>query len=396
LGKGSFAQLTPPGEGGIAVFGLAGRGVRGALSAAVDSERLAALEPGELAYGRLRAADGTVLDEVIVACLPPEGRDERFELNCHAGGAAAAAAAERLVELGLVRGELPPERNLSGLEAGFRGALPAVRTRRQLAALAAARRELPGALREIAGSLAAPSGARRAAERLEEVLAESARLAGLLAVHRAVLAGPANAGKSTLFNRLAGADRAIASPHPGTTRDAVEASAALRGLAVELTDTAGLGAGRLGELARRSEEMTRGRAAGAGLLLLVLDGSRALEAEGRKLAGELSRAAPRTIAVLNKADLGTVVTAGDLAELGAGPVRSVSALDGRGVPELLAELETALLPEPPRGGAAAPGRELRSNLAQAYTCAKRAAVENDRAAASEAAGILSSVLEAPA
>ena len=68
---GRFAPLTPPGEGGIAVYAVEGPGARAALLAAVRSTRLAALRPGQLAYGRLLAADGTVLDEVIVACLPP-------------------------------------------------------------------------------------------------------------------------------------------------------------------------------------------------------------------------------------------------------------------------------------------------------------------------------------
>lgn len=55
-----------------------------------------------------------------------------------------------------------------------------------------------------------------------------------------VLYGPVNAGKSTLFNRLAGSSRALVDDEPGTTRDALEANLELGGMAVTLVDTAGL------------------------------------------------------------------------------------------------------------------------------------------------------------
>jgi tRNA modification GTPase len=57
---------------------------------------------------------------------------------------------------------------------------------------------------------------------------------------RVVLAGPPNAGKSTLFNALAGAEAAIVSPEPGTTRDVLTAAVAIDGVPFSLIDTAGL------------------------------------------------------------------------------------------------------------------------------------------------------------
>lgn len=57
---------------------------------------------------------------------------------------------------------------------------------------------------------------------------------------RVVLAGAPNAGKSSLFNALAGIDRAIVTPVPGTTRDTLEESLDIRGIPVVLIDTAGL------------------------------------------------------------------------------------------------------------------------------------------------------------
>lgn len=57
---------------------------------------------------------------------------------------------------------------------------------------------------------------------------------------RVVLAGPPNAGKSTLLNALAGREAAIVSPLAGTTRDRIEAPVMRGGIAYLLTDTAGL------------------------------------------------------------------------------------------------------------------------------------------------------------
>lgn len=76
--------------------------------------------------------------------------------------------------------------------------------------------------REMRGVLAAP-----AAERLRDGV-------------RVVIAGPPNAGKSTLLNRLVGRDVAIVSDIAGTTRDRIEVSAAIGGVPFLFTDTAGL------------------------------------------------------------------------------------------------------------------------------------------------------------
>jgi tRNA modification GTPase len=66
---------------------------------------------------------------------------------------------------------------------------------------------------------------------------------------RVVIAGPPNAGKSSLLNAIAGDERAIVTDVPGTTRDHIEVPLALSGVPIRLTDTAGLR--QTGELVER-------------------------------------------------------------------------------------------------------------------------------------------------
>jgi tRNA modification GTPase len=87
---------------------------------------------------------------------------------------------------------------------------------------------------------------------------------------RAVIYGPANAGKSSLLNRLLGYDRAIVSEMPGTTRDTIEEVISLRGIPIRLLDTAGLRDSR-DELEREGIARTERSLATADLLLHILD-----------------------------------------------------------------------------------------------------------------------------
>lgn len=83
---------------------------------------------------------------------------------------------------------------------------------------------------------------------------------------RVVLAGPPNAGKSSLFNSLLGRERAIVSPLPGTTRDYVEAEFEVAGCEVLLVDTAGL---RVAESLIEDAGISRSREQIGGADLLV-------------------------------------------------------------------------------------------------------------------------------
>lgn len=133
-----------------------------------------------------------------------------------------------------------------------------------------------------------------------------------------VLYGPVNAGKSTLFNRLAGSSRALVDDEPGTTRDALEANLVLGGMPVTLVDTAGLRAdpGRVEALGIAKTRSLISQADVA--LLLIPPGS-----TDQSLAEWRSEAdASKRLEVWGKADLG------------GGTGLAVSGLSGAGVEAL--------------------------------------------------------------
>ena len=189
--------------------------------------------------------------------------------------------------------------------------------------------------RDLAGILANRTG-----ERLREGLS-------------VVLAGPPNAGKSTLLNALARRDVAIVSPMAGTTRDIIEVHCDLGGLPVIVIDTAGL---RESGDAVEQEGVSRARARAqeADLVLWLIP------PEGPETEAPPAR---RLLRVGTKADLGGSRADCDLL---------VSAASGEGIPELIerlaAEAEAAL-----GGGDAVVTRERHRNaLERAHACVLRA------------------------
>ncbi len=145
------------------------------------------------------------------------------------------------------------------------------------------------------------------------------------------LAGAPNVGKSSLFNALLNANRAIVTPVPGTTRDVLSERVEMGGLVFRLVDTAGLRESD-DPIEREGVARTRGAMQTADLILVVLDGSRPLAAADWDLLRSLPR--PPRLAVVNKIDLPRVWDAHDA--LDAIPFVDVSARDQRGLDALIA------------------------------------------------------------
>ncbi len=115
------------------------------------------------------------------------------------------------------------------------------------------------------------------------------------------IVGPPNAGKSSLLNALLGADRAIVSELPGTTRDTLEESLALGAGWARLIDTAGIRA-HVGRLEAEGIARSEAALAQAQVALLVVDAARPLDREAHALL-ERTRGRPRVL-FFNKADAG--------------------------------------------------------------------------------------------
>lgn len=144
-----------------------------------------------------------------------------------------------------------------------------------------------------------------------------------------VIVGPPNAGKSSLFNALVGAARAIVTDVPGTTRDVLTERLDLGGVPVTIVDTAGL---REAGDAIEAEGVSRARQARAvaALTVVVLDGSIPLSRADLAIVEETS--GPKVV-VRNKAD---VVPAWVVAEAppAVGDAIDVSATTGAGLAAL--------------------------------------------------------------
>ena len=122
--------------------------------------------------------------------------------------------------------------------------------------------------RDVATSIAAIIGD------LDALLARAARGRMLREGAQVAIVGAPNVGKSSLFNALLNANRAIVTPVPGTTRDLLTERADIRGMSVVLVDTAGI---RETDSRSRTGRRARERAARrvvADLVLVVLDRSR--------------------------------------------------------------------------------------------------------------------------
>ncbi|MFA5291670.1 MAG: GTPase [Phycisphaerae bacterium] len=164
----------------------------------------------------------------------------------------------------------------------------------------------------------------------EQVLNDSRISSFFIRGAKIVIAGPPNSGKSTLFNRLCGKEKAIVTDIAGTTRDWLSAKIRLKKIEAEFFDTAGLDEA----LSEKNiiDAQSQGQAAAliknADLVLYVVDSRLRGNDEPPPQVRGLNK-----IVVLNKCDL-----AGDLLVDGL----KISAKTGSGIRELIDEIETAL------------------------------------------------------
>jgi tRNA modification GTPase len=168
-----------------------------------------------------------------------------------------------------------------------------------------------------------------------------------------VLAGPPNAGKSTLLNALAQRDVAIVSPIAGTTRDVIEVHCDLGGLPVIIVDTAGLRESA-DLIEQEGVSRARARVQDADLVLWLVP------PEGEE---SVPPAARRLLKVGTKADMGGVRPDCDL---------MIAAATGEGLPDLIARLEVEAASLMGQGDAVITRERHRKALDRAQGCLIRA------------------------
>jgi len=371
------AIATAAGEGAIAIVRVSGPESLAiadrviACAGAPPSQRL----PGTFVHGHLRVeTEGSreTVDEVIVLIYrAPHSytREDSVEIQGHGGTTAARRILRALLQAGArlaEPGEFTRRAFLSGridlLQA--EAVLDLIRARTDRAA-AAAVEQLDGRLSrafdslydqlvDIAARIEAtldfpedevPGIAMsRVRVTLSSILEQMDALLGtwnegVLLREGAIVAilGRPNVGKSTLLNAMLGMDRVIVSHVPGTTRDVVEESMSIGGVAIRLADTAGL---RETECDIESAGIERARAlmSKAAYILYVVDASDVMDSYDRE---HLERLSPeRTVVVANKCDQSVKF---DRSDLGRWTVVETSLIRGEGVDAVKAALDSKIL-----------------------------------------------------
>ncbi len=333
------AIATPLGEGGLAVIRISGAHALTVADKTFVPLGNNSVKPSTAAshtihYGKAVRAGQTV-DEVLCAVMRAPRtytREDVVEITCHGGILATKTVLDTVLESGArlaLPGEFTQRAFLNGrLDLTQAEAVADLIHSRTDLALRAANEQLAGKLSarinklrdDLMHTLAhieahldfpeediAPNTRTQLEHQLASGIAfmdELLRTAneGQILRHgiRSAIVGRPNAGKSSLLNQLLGHDRAIVSHIAGTTRDTIEETANVRGIAVVFIDTAGL---REAQNEIESEGIRRSREslARAEFILHVLDASEPLTAEDEIFLAEF--AGKKRILVRNKADL---------------------------------------------------------------------------------------------
>ena len=154
---------------------------------------------------------------------------------------------------------------------------------------------------------------------------------------KTVILGKPNAGKSSLMNVLVGEERAIVTDIAGTTRDTLEEHIRLRGISLNVVDTAGIRdtedvVEKIG-VSRAMEEAKK-----ADLIIYVVDGSRKLDENDYQIMDFIKER--KSVVLLNKSDLEPVVSADEVEKRSGHKVIGISAKEETGIDLLEEEIKS--------------------------------------------------------
>lgn len=341
------AISTPLGTGGIGIVRMSGSGcIQMADTIFRGRKPLSEKATHTLSYGKITdGAAGKVIDEVLVSVMRAPHtytKEDIVEINCHGGSlvtrrvlAAVLKCGARLAEPGefTKRSFLNGRIDLTQAEA----VIDLIHSKTELSRQAAVNQlegRLKKAVREmreelldmIAGIEAVidypdydiedetyskmEQSAQRLLQRMEKLLETADRGKIIREGLQTVIVGKPNVGKSSLLNWLLEEERAIVTDIPGTTRDTVEEYLNIDGIPIKIVDTAGIR--ETGDIVERmGVEKSKAYAENADLVILMLDGSRPLEAEDKEILSFVK--GKKTIALLNKTDLTQALSLEELA-----------------------------------------------------------------------------------
>jgi tRNA modification GTPase len=282
---------------------------------------------------------------VVAAVLAALGKLEgfrpaeagEFTRRAFANGRLDLTAVEGLGDLVFAETEAQRAQAMRQFSGALGGRADAWRTR-LIEALALIEARIDFSDQDVSDDLVSPAlhVARELSEEIKKTLSDEHRGERLREGLTVAIAGPPNAGKSSLLNRLARREAAIVSPHAGTTRDVIEVHLDLGGYPVTLLDTAGVRESD-DPVEQEGVRRAKARAEAADLVLWVV------EAGAMTPAGRAERSAPAIIGsseeknqwvVHNKVDLSP-----DREQLkDKSKAYAISALTGEGIEQLVSDL----------------------------------------------------------
>ncbi|MCL5437020.1 MAG: tRNA uridine-5-carboxymethylaminomethyl(34) synthesis GTPase MnmE [Candidatus Dependentiae bacterium] len=335
-----IAQSTPSGSGAIAIIRLSGPDAIGIVDRmarlAMGRQRLSDAPSHTIHLGNVTTADGGIADQVLFLLMRAPRTftgEDVVEISCHNNPLIIQAIINRAIGLGAH----PAQRGEFTRRAVEQGKIDLVRAE-AINELINAQTEhaLQKSLAQLGGSLSAwiaeiekrlvealalceasfeffegeVDFTHQIRENIEQIRLQIGQIQGSHGAQRQIregvriaIIGTVNAGKSSLFNRLLGRERAIVTPIAGTTRDTVEASLDRDGIPWRLIDTAGIRE-TLDTIEQEGIRRSLDEARGADIVVLVLDATAPLTRELSAIYEQIGREhGEKMIMVASKCDL---------------------------------------------------------------------------------------------
>ncbi len=328
------AIATAPGEGGVAIIRISGEG-SAAIASNIFSKDVTHLRSHTFYYGQIVSLEGQKIDDVLLVYMQAPRSftgEDVVEIHCHGGSLITRQVLEASLQAG-ARAALPGEFSFRSymngkVDLAQAEAIQSLIGAKSERALSSATKQLDGVLSKKIGSYQkeltyaaaiieawvdfpeedlefAPFS--EVIDRLQKIVDSMVILQATFHQGRVIrdglhlsLVGSPNVGKSSLMNALLGKERAIVSPHAGTTRDVIEDDLSLNGYRIRLLDTAGI---RQTMESIEEEGIRRSKKAieNSDLILLVLDVTRPDCHESWDLLKSLPQ--EKTLVIWNKIDM---------------------------------------------------------------------------------------------